>query len=468
MCFSHLDIDFFKMLPRIKRFLKSPLMLPIIFFGILIVTGTLLLRGATNGSKATLSWTDAFFTATSATCVTGLEVIDTGSYFSRFGHIIILFLIQIGGLGIMTFAGLAIYLWRQRVSLTNRIAVGNSLLHDPTFHIGKFIVRLFVWTFLIELFGAVLLFAQDPNKFTPFSALFHAVSAFCNAGFSLFKNSLMDWKGDWRINIVFIMLIFLGGIGFTVLVELQNFCVQLIKPIRNNLSNKLSWHSKIVLTTSILLVIFGWVAIYLAEFVGYSRIMTTGNPVLTALFQSVTCRTAGFNTLDIAKMTNVSLLIILFLMFIGGAPGSCAGGLKVTTFRVLLSVITSQLRGRRQACIGKFGISEDKIRKAFLLFIFACGIIFIASLVLDITEGGDLPHYQVRGQFLEILFETVSAFSTVGLSTGLTAKLTIFGKWILIGLMFVGRLGPLLFVAALQSFQEPQYYMLPEENLMIG
>ncbi len=159
---------------------------------------------------------------------------------------------------------------------------------------------------------------------------------------------------------------------------------------------------------------------------------------------------------------------MLFLMFIGGAPGSCAGGIKVTTFSVLIAVIVSQLRGKNQASIGKFGISEETIKKTLILIVFSVGIIFISSLILDITEGGDLPHGQVRGQFIEIVFETVSAFSTVGLSTGLTAKLTIAGKWILIFLMFVGRLGPLIFVAVLQGWQEPQVYSLPEENLMIG
>ena len=453
---------------RIKNHSYSPLVLPIIFFGAFIIIGAVLLFSAESNSVKPLSWTDALFTATSATCVTGLIVVDTGTDFTRFGQVIVLFLIQIGGIGIMSFTSLAFYLWRQRVSFTDRIAVGQSLLHDPTFHLGKFLIRLVVWTFLIEFLGAAFLLLHAPNMFSPFYAFFHAVSAFCNAGFSLFTNSLINWQGDWVINIVFIILIFLGGIGFSVLVELQAHCTRLIRPARNKLSKKLSWHSKTVLQTSIFIVVFGWVAIYLAEFVGYHRMMLAEDAVLTSLFQSVTCRTAGFNTLDISKMTNVSLVIMLLLMFIGGAPGSCAGGLKVTTFRVLISAIISQLRGKRQASIGRFGISEEIIRKAFLLFVFAGGIIFISSLLLDIAEGGDLPHSQVRGQFLEILFETVSAFSTVGLSTGLTAKLTVAGKWILIMLMFVGRLGPLLFVAAVQSLQKTQYYVLAEENLMIG
>jgi trk system potassium uptake protein TrkH len=364
----------------------------------------------------------------------------------------------------MTFASLAFYLWRQRISLIDSIAVGQSLRHDPTFHLGKFLIRIVAWTFLIELLGAVFLYIRSPDKFYPFSAVFHSVSAFCNAGFSLFTNNLMDLYGDWSINIVFIVLIFLGGIGFSVIAELQTRCKNLIKPTQN----KLSLHSNTVILTSIYLTIFGWAAIYLAEFVGYHRMMAADNAILTSLFQSVTCRTAGFNTIDIGKMTNVSLVIMLFLMFIGGAPGSCAGGIKVTTLRVLISVFISQLRGRKQASIGKFGINEEIIRKALLLIIFAGGIIFIFSFLLDITEGGDLPHDQVRGQFLEIVFEVVSAFSTVGLSTGLTTNLTIAGKWILIVLMFIGRLGPLLLIAALQSWQNNQYYSLPEENLMIG
>lgn len=411
-----------------------------------------------------LSLTDAFFTATSASCVTGLVIADTGTYFTRFGQIVILFLIQIGGLGIMTFASLAFYLWRQKVSITDSIAVGQSLRHDPTFHLGKFLTSIVAWTFLIELLGAGFLYIKSPNIFFPFSALFHSVSAFCNAGFSLFSNSLMDLQGDWIVNVVFIILIFLGGIGFSVIVELQTHSKNLVTQTRN----KFSWHSKIVIRTSIFLIVFGWVAIYLAEFVGYHRMMDLDDAILTSFFQSVTCRTAGFNTIDIGKMTNVSLVIMLLLMFIGGAPGSCAGGLKVTTFRVLISVIVSQFRGKKQASIYKFGINEEIIKKAFLLIVFAGGIIFISSLMLDITEGGDLPHNQVRGQFLEIVFETVSAFSTVGLSTGLTANLTMAGKWILIALMFIGRLGPLLFIAAIQSWQKTQYYSLPEKNLMIG
>jgi len=445
-----------------------PIVLPIIFFAVVILLGAALLHSSERNNVEPLSWTGAFFTSTSATCVTGLTVVDTRAYFTRFGQIIILCLIQVGGLGIMTFASLAVYLWKQRVSLTDRIAVGQTLLHDASFHLGKFLIRIVMWSFLIELTGSALLFGLDADAFSPFSAIFHAVSAYCNAGFSLFPNSLMDWKGDWGINLVFMALIFLGGIGFSVMVELHSGLMNIIKSFSLKGADQLSWYSKSVLQTSALLVILGAVAIYLAEFVGYHRMMSADDALLSALFQSVTCRTAGFNTLNIAGMTNISLLVMMILMFIGGAPGSCAGGIKVTTFRVLTALSLSQIKGRRQALIGKFAVPDETVKRALVLFVFAAGIIITATLFLDFSEGGDAPHSMVRGQFLEIVFEAISAFGTVGLSTGLTPKLTDFGKWIIILLMFIGRLGPLVLLSAVQAVQKEEFYLYPEESLMIG
>jgi len=368
----------------------------------------------------------------------------------------------------MTFASLLLYLWRNSVTITDRIAVAQTLLHDPKFHLGKFLITIASCTIVIELFGALALYLMEPNKFYPFSAIFHSVSAFCNAGFSLFRNSLTDWKGDWGINLIFIILIFLGGIGFSVLIEMQKYLSDTIRLYPSKRKSKLSWYAKTVLQTSIVLVLFGWLAIYLSEFVGYQRMMMLDDAILSSLFQSITCRTAGFNTLDIGQLTNVSLVIMISLMIIGGAPGSCAGGLKVTTIRILAAVITSQLKGDKQVVIRKFAINDAAVKKTLVLFIIATGIIFTASFVLDISEGGDKPHQQIRGQFLEILFESVSAFSTVGLSTGITPQLTSTGKWILIFLMFIGRLGPLLFIAVLQKIPKVKYYSHPEKNPMIG
>ena len=189
---------------------------------------------------------------------------------------------------------------------------------------------------------------------------------------------------------------------------------------------------------------------------------------MTALFQSVTCRTAGFNTLDLARMTNVSLFFMIILMFIGGAPGSCAGGIKVTTFRVLWALFIAEVKGREQAVIGKFAVDKESVNNALTLFVYAGCIILISTFILNFTEGGDIPHMQASGQFLEILFEVVSAFGTVGLSTGLTPKLSMSGRGIILMLMFVGRLGPLVLLAAFQMLRPRDLFLRPEEKILIG
>ena len=453
---------------KLSKMLNSPILLPILFFVFVILLGSAFLHGLEKNATDALTWTDAIFTATSAACVTGLVVVDTGSYFSPLGQAVILCLMQVGGLGIMTFTSLSIYIWRRRTTITDRIAVGQILLHDATFNLGRFLIEIVCWTFLIEVIGAVLLFSMDPVAFTPFAALFHSVSAFCNAGFSLFADSLVGFKGHWGINLVFMTLIVVGGIGFSVLVEVKNYAAKRITGRRIPKGKGISWYAGIVIRTSLLLILLGWVGIYFAEFVGYNRMMAPDDALLTALFQSVTARTAGFNSLEMSRMTNVSLMVLLFLMFVGGAPGSCAGGIKVTTLRVLVAAIWSQMQGRSQTTVGKFAIRENAVKKAMVLFLLASMIIFLAAFLLDFTEGGDMPHTVVRGQFLEILFESVSAFCTVGLSTGLTASLSMAGKWIIIALMFIGRLGPFVLIAALQSVQETPYYRLPEESIMIG
>lgn len=447
---------------------NAPILFPIIFFVCLIFLGSIILHFSEKGNVSDLSWTDSIFTSTSAVCVTGLVVVDTGSYFSLLGKTVVLCLMQIGGLGIMTFTSLSIYLWRRRTSITDRIVIGQSLAYDTSFNLGKFLVEIVCWTFFIELSGAVLLYLFAPEAFTPFSALFHSVSAFCNAGFSLFSNSLIDFKGAWGINLIFIFLIFTGGIGFSVFIEFKNKIIKNSWKSSFEYRKRISWYARIVMQTSLFLLIFGGLMIYISEYIGYNRMGHTEGAVLTSFFQSVTARTAGFNTLDIGNLTNVSLVILLFLMFVGGAPGSCAGGIKITTFRVLIATIWSQLRGRRQVIIGKFAVDQTDVKKTMVLFLLAISIIFTAVFLLDFTEGGDLPHHQVRGQFLEILFEAVSAFCTVGLSTGLTSTLSEAGKWIIISLMFIGRLGPFVLITALQSIQEDHLYRLPEEKIMIG
>ncbi|SMF16087.1 TrkH family potassium uptake protein [Desulfovibrio gilichinskyi] len=448
---------------------SSPFWVPIYAFMITIISGGLLLKLDICHPDKTLSLIDAIFTATSAVCVTGLAVVDTGSFFSRTGQSVILALIQLGGLGIMTYASLVIYLLGKKVSASDRIAVSQTLIHDPSFNIGRFIVGVVAAVLSIELIGAFLLNRMDPHGFAPYSAIFHSVSAFCNAGFSLYSDSLSSWKDNVGINAVFMALIVLGGLGFYVLIELwQKLCDFILKKKRPIAAHPISWQTHVVLETTLILIIAGAVAIWLAESLRVHVIPNFESNELSALFQSVTCRTAGFNTLDISNMTNVSLIFMIFLMVIGGSPGSCAGGLKTTTFRALFAFVVAKIRGRSQVRVGWYALTEDSINKSLTLMALAGVILGIAVILLSITEGGNIPHTQARGHFIEIFFETVSAFATVGLSTGITPKLTFSGKIIIISLMFVGRLGPVWLLTAINSWQKEPRYKLPEDDLSLG
>lgn len=445
-----------------------PISLPVIFFALAIGLGTGLLHHQASTTSASISWSDALFTATSAVCVTGLAVVDTGSYFTRFGQNVILGLIQIGGLGIMTFSSLAFYLWRRRVSITDQIAVGQALTVGQGMNLGRFLKGMLIWTLAIEFLGAALIYLVSPDGVTAYAAIFHAISAFCNAGFSLYANNLMGWQDAWLVNLVVMVLIVAGGIGFSVLIELGVFIpAKIAHQHKKNgrRPSRLSWQSGIVLRTTFWLIITGWGAIFLAE---YTEAVPLSRSALTALFQSVTCRTAGFNTVDIGQVTTISLLVMLVLMFIGGGPGSCAGGIKVTSFSVLWRFVVAQLKGSEQTVIGRFAVSQAAINKALLLVVIEGMILFIAIITLTITEGGDSPLLVTRGLFLEIVFEAVSAIGTVGLSMGLTFKLSLVGKWIITLLMFIGRLGPLVFLAVIQELRKEHFFKWPEENIQIG
>ena len=237
------------------RTIISPFWMPILFFAAAIFLGALLLQLPISLNQGPLDFIDALFTATSATCVTGLTVVDTGTRYTLFGQSVILTLIQLGGLGVMTFTGLIFYLWRRRVSLTDRVAVGKSLLHDPRFHLGRFLFQIVLWTVVIELVGALLIYFQT-RGLGVFGAVFHAISAFCNAGFSLQADSLTAWRSAWGLNLTFITLIVLGGIGFGVLMELKGWIWALIAGRVDTV--RLSWYASVVLRTTLFLIVAGW------------------------------------------------------------------------------------------------------------------------------------------------------------------------------------------------------------------
>ena len=442
---------------------------PVFFFGLTILAGSILLSQPLSLTQgATLSWSDALFTATSATCVTGLAVVDTGSTFSHTGQMIILFLIQVGGLGIMTLTSLALYLFRQKVTLTDRIAVGQNLLQDSRFHLGRFLLNIVVWTFIIELIGAGLLYLATGGTMTLPAALFHAISAFCNAGFALYSNSLSQWSDTLSVNLIFIVLITMGGIGFFVLGESSQWLLSRIKNQHQSKHTRLSWYSTVVLKTSLWLVIGGTLAIFFTEFIVRSHDRSWASALLASFFQAVSCRTAGFNTIPTGDLTNVTLLVMMALMFIGAAPGSCGGGIKVTTFRVLTAFLHSELVDREQTVIGRMAITRESIRRAVSLVSFSAVIIGCGVLILSLSETGRIAHSETRGQFLEISFEVVSAFGTAGISTGITPTLSLTGKYTLVVLMFLGRLGPLLFVGLLHAIRSRELFSRPESDLLIG
>lgn len=447
-----------------RRF--TPYTAPVYGFTVAIILGSVLLKQDFSLAGEHLSWIDAVFTATSAVCVTGLIVVDTGSFFTQAGQGVILGLIQLGGLGIMTYTSLVFYLLRRRISLTDKTALANSLLYDRSFRLSRFLFQVLGTTLAVEALGALFLYLLDTQGFGFFGAVFHAVSAFCNAGFSLQADSLIPWRENGAILLVFSFLIVMGGLGFAVIYDIFEKIrrkdwdvLRLKKP-----KPALNFHTRTVLKATMWLLFAGTVLIALGEIqsaAGTSRSAF----LLDAFFQSVTTRTAGFNSMDIAAMSNFSLLIIILFMFVGGSPGSCAGGIKTTTLWSLGAFCISQFKGRKQTAYGHVALDETTVNKALTLGMFAMGIVVFAVLLLHLTEfGGNAD----RGISLHLLFEAVSAFGTVGLSTGITAELSTAGKCIIIVLMFIGRLGPILFLTLLQEFRKRELYIRSEHSLMIG
>ncbi|UCG31482.1 MAG: Trk family potassium uptake protein [candidate division WOR-3 bacterium] len=423
------------------------------FLGAILI-GTLLLTfpAATNdGNGAT--FIDALFTATSATCVTGLIVQDTPAYFSGFGQMVILVLIQLGGLGIMSYSAFLALLFG-RFTLGQRGMLQDMMDEDR--NVLSMIIYVFKMTFAIEFVGAVILFLRwifvfkDPLQ-SIYISIFHSVSAFCNAGFSLFSNSLESNVADPLINIVIMGLIICGGIGFIVVYEITQ---KVNRPRR-----LLTTHSRLVITTSVLLVIAGFIAFFFIEFDGALLTYPLTAKIWGALFQSVTPRTAGFNTIPIASLSAISLTIMMILMFIGASPGSTGGGIKTTTFAILLLSLKNILKGKADIEVFKRTIPSTVVYKA--LAIVVSTLLLLTSVFLLLLASENKP-------FLPLLFEAVSAFGTVGLSMGITPDLTIIGKLLIIVLMYGGRLGPLTLGFALTRVLRKEKIEYPEAKVMIG
>jgi trk system potassium uptake protein TrkH len=429
-----------------------------------IAVGTMSLKLPYATVSGHIDWIDAMFTATSAVCVTGLIVVDTGSYFSTFGQGVILFLIQIGGLGIMTISVALFQIIGKKVIFQHRMAMQEVFSHTPRADIYYLIRAVLFFTLTIEFVGVVALFfywrADFPFGEALYKAIFHAVSAFCNAGFSLFSTSLEAGRASVLLNATICGLIITGGIGFPVVYESYRRVV-------HRETGKVSLQTKSVLTASIGLILVGMVVILISE---RTLIATRGwsEGLLTAAFQSVTCRTAGFNTLDIGSLNTATLLFMMFLMLVGASPGSCGGGIKTTTLVVLSAFSWSRLR--RFKCVNLFGktVPEDTVTKSISVLVFSLAAICIAVFVILFLDPQHGARIQGNRQFLNFLFETVSAFGTVGLSMGVTPLLTPPGKLVIIVMMIIGRVGVPAFTYIIAGGGAVKGIQYAEENMMIG
>jgi len=442
-----------------------PQILILSFLSVIIIGTVLLSLPIATNAEGELSLVDSLFTATSATCVTGLIVQDTGIYFSSFGKWVIFALFQIGGLGIMTFSTLFAVLLGRKIGFNETDVIKRTLYGQNVLGFRKLLKYIILIALGIEAFGAVILFfrwkavTQWSVVETIQNALFHSVSGFCNAGFSLFKSNLMQFQNDPVTNLTMIFLIVAGGIGFIVIMDLAGLL------FRKGVRKKINLHTKTVLTMTLILILSGAIMLFVFEKDNTMAGMSLGERILASGFQSVTARTAGFNTLPIGKIAVPSLMFIVFLMFVGASPGSTGGGIKTTTFAVLGAAIVGMIKNRRRVMIFGRSVPKKIIREVIVIFFLALSWVFLVTIIISFSEG---ITKNPDGTLSKTLFEVVSAFGTVGLSTGITAGLNSFSKVCLALTMFAGRVGPLTLALALAFHERKDNYYFPEEDLMVG
>ncbi len=436
---------------------NPPTTLMLSFVFVILVGTVLLMLPAASQKNTVTTFIDALFTATSATCVTGLVVVDTWTYFSTFGQMVILVLIQIGGLGIMTISTAFALMIGQRITLKLENILQNVVGGSTRLNLFQLLKSIVLVTAIIETIGAALLYRTFVREMEPlkavYFAVFHSISAFCNAGFAFYSNGFENYVGDVNLNLTITLLIILGGIGFTVIIDIQRY---LFVPEK---VKRLTLHSKVVLVTTAALLLLGFIAFFIVESQHTMKALPLWQRALGAWFQSVTARTAGFNTVNIGKFGPASLMVMMILMFIGASPGSTGGGIKTSTFVILILSVTSMLKGNRDLAIFNRKIAVSNIREATSLTTLSMLIIMVIVFLLLILE----PF-----KFDEILFESVSAFGTVGLSMGITSKLSATGRVLITLLMYIGRIGPLTLIYAFAIRRRSSAIQYAEEQLAVG
>ena len=452
-------------IPNIK--LSPPKLLLISFFGLILLGALLLMLPKMTAMEGSMPFFDALFTSISASCVTGLIVVDTATYFTVRGQFVIMLLIQLGGLNIISFATLFALMARRSVGIKYQSIIQDNFSIGSINESKTLIKKVFQFSFFIEIIGAIIIFfswGDDVHFYNLrnkiFDSVFHAVSAFNNGGFSTFSNGLFEAPIQHQniLQITIAFLIILGATGFTVLHEVVN--LREIKEYWNKPWKKLSVNSRISLNTSIVLIILGTVAYLALEQSHTLQGMGIADQLTTAFFQSVTTRTAGFNTVDISAISVPMVVFMLMLMYIGASPASTGGGIKTNTFTVLFMSAYSTMRGKKTIDIDKKTISFDSVNKALLIFLFSVSVIFVSVFALTITDGD-------KG-ILNLAFEEVSAFATVGLSRGITADLSTGGRIVIMISMFVGRVGLLTLGYALSKRLISSDYKYPKAKIIIG
>lgn len=438
----------------------TPVQILAIGFVVVIFIGAFLLSlpiSSNNGNYT--NFLDCIFTSTSAVCVTGLVTLDTGTYWSYFGKTVILILIEIGGLGFMSFATLIFLLFGKKITLKERLVMQEAMNYFSLQGLVRMARYVLIFTFSVQGIGALLLSTQFIRDFGLgkgiYYSIFHSVSAFCNAGFDLMGNfgSIMRYKENAVVMLTISALIVIAGLGFYVWTEIYNY-----KSVK-----RLSLHSKLVLTMTAALIIVGTVLMFIFEINNPATIkdLSIKGKFLSSLFAAITPRTAGFNSIPTDTMTNAGKFLTIILMFIGGSPGSTAGGIKTATAGVLIMTVISIIKGREDTELFKRRINKDIVYRAFAIAIISLGIVITVTMLLSITETG--------ASFEELLYEATSAFGTVGLTLGLTQKLSSVGKIILCITMYAGRVGPLTVALALAKNRDRKGKVrYPEDKILVG
>ncbi|WP_266204421.1 TrkH family potassium uptake protein [Pontibacter kalidii] len=463
-----LTVELLETRVHLKTLQLKPSLTFLLSFILLILLGTgLLMLPKMTTTPDGLRFIDALFMATSASCVTGLAVVDPGSYFTFTGQVVLLLLIQMGGLGILTFATFFASLMRQGVGVKQHVAMHELLESESLFSAKGLMRKLIYLTVTIEGIGAVMIFMTwgSEVEFTSlgskiFFSVFHAVSAFCNAGFSLYPQGLYTEpvRFSYIMHLVVALLIIFGGLGFPAIIDMfspASMRARMAAPWKN-------WKmlTRVIIYTTSALLALGTVGFFLLEYFNTLSQMTFAEALITAFFQSVTTRTAGFNSVDISALTVPTLMMFIVLMFIGASPGSTGGGIKTTTFAVILFAVAATVRNKRNLEMGRRTIPHSVAYKAFTVFTFAAIFNIFFIFILTISDA--------QFDIINLAFEQVSAFATVGLSTGITAGLSDVGKCVIISSMYIGRVGSLTLALALSTRVDTSAYKYPSSHLPVG